>query len=179
MRKLKKPIKQALIALGVISLAAYCTWYTNDIEIRSTEVKTSYEPRLLMLDLEDEIPSTDIIITNYYLGDGSSGTTTVSGYQISDFGVNDEGMYTLMDFIVIATANTTRLERPLNEGYKSHELYEVLKLRFNGKEYTGIVLDVCGSCFGVEGEDLQRYDVFTTGGVIGKVQGKLYEEESE
>ena len=175
MRKLRKPIKYALIGVVALTYISTVGWYNVDIKERRSE-PLIIQPQALILDLEDIEKSTDIIVTNYYLGDGSSGTTTASGYQIRDFGVNEEGMYTLMGYIVIATANTTRLERPLFDDYQSHELYEVLTLKFNEKTYKGIVLDVCGACYGVEGEDNQRYDVFTTDGVIGKVEGKLIED---
>lgn len=175
MRKLRKPVKRTLIALAAIAYISSVIWYTNDVKERTAPVMS--EPQVLLLDFDDEVKSTDIIVTNYFFGDGSSGMTTASGYQINDFNINEEGMYTFMDYIVIATANTTRLEWPLFEDYQSHELYEVLTLNFNGKEYKGIVLDVCGACFGIEGESNQRYDVFTTGQVIGKVEGKLIEED--
>lgn len=173
-RRLRKPIKRTLIALAAITYVTAVSWYTKDVQARTVPVLIKQQA--LPLDFNDEHEATDIIVTNYFLGDGSSGTTTASGYQISDFGVNEEGMYTYLDYIIIATANTTRLEWSLFEDYKSHELYEVLTLSFNGKEYKGIVLDVCGACFGIEGESNQRYDIFTTGPVIGKVDGKLFEK---
>jgi hypothetical protein len=121
------------------------------------------------------IDTTDIIITNYYHGDGSSGTVTASGKKISDFEVNEQGYYTYEGYVVIATANTTRLKWELQDGYRTHELYEIFTIEIDGQHYQSIVLDVCGSCFGVKGESAQRYDIFTVGNVIGKVEGKLHE----
>lgn len=116
-----------------------------------------------------------VLFTNYYQGDGSSGTTTASGLTTSDFDINDKGFYTYQGKVVLATANTTRLNWGLNPGYESHELYEVITTEVNGQTYEAIVLDVCGACYGVEGETLQRYDIFTKGNVIGKVKGVVYE----
>lgn len=117
----------------------------------------------------------DILVTNYWNGDGSSGNTTASGLSTTDFKLNSEGMYTYNGRIVVATANTTRIKRPLKDGFKSHELFDALELSFNGKGYDAVVLDVCGACFGVKNEDIQRYDIFTKGNVIGKKEGILHE----
>jgi len=173
MRKLRKPIKHTLYAIGAIALTAHYIWYTHDLEVRRAEIHAPViiEARALEMPLE----STDIIVTNYYLGDGSSGKVTASGKAIKDFEVNEHGMYTFNGMIVVATANTHRLQWSLKDGYKSHDLHSVLDIEINGTSYEAIVLDVCGSCYGVEGEVNQRIDVFTTGNVIGKVQGKLYE----
>lgn len=123
------------------------------------------------------LPENDIniLVTNYWVGDGSSGLTTASGLTTKDFDVNSDGMYTYQDKVVLATANTTRLGKPLKEGYRSHELYDELELTFNGKGYDAIVLDVCGACFGTSNEDRQRYDVFTTSNILGKQEGILHE----
>lgn len=118
-----------------------------------------------------------VIFTNYYLGDGSSGETTASGKKISDFDVNEDGFYTYEGKVVLATANTTRLNWSLKQGYRSHELYEEITFELNDKNYTGIVLDICGSCFGTSHENIQRYDIFTVGNVIGKKEGKIYGKE--
>lgn len=87
-------------------------------------------------------------------------------------------MYTYQDKVVLATANTTRYKSNLYDGYQSHELYEVLTIEVNNNQYEAIVLDVCGACYGVQGEQYQRYDIFTTGPVIGLQKGKIIMIES-
>lgn len=116
----------------------------------------------------------EVLFTNYFYGDGSSGKTTASGLKTADFKVVD-GMYTYQDKVVLATANTTRYKRNLKDGYRSHELYEELTIEVNNKQYQAIVLDVCGACYGVQGEQYQRYDIFTVGSVIGLQKGKINE----
>lgn len=118
--------------------------------------------------------SQDILITNYYTGDGSSLDITASGLSSKDFAINDKGYYTYDNKVVIATANTSRLARPLKEGYNTYELYTTLTIEINGVTYDAIILDVCGACYGVAGEQLQRYDVYTTHDVLGKSKGKIY-----
>lgn len=114
-----------------------------------------------------------MLFTNYYTSDGSSGNKTASGLTTNDFKVNEDGFYTYQDKVVLATANTTRLNWSLYKGYKSHELYEELEFELNDKTYKGIVLDVCGACFGINNESEQRYDIFTTHDVIGKKTGVI------
>lgn len=166
-----------------IGLIAHYTWYTNDLSVRREEYSRLLHPVIeveaLEVDEVSQVKTTDVYFTNYHLGDGSSGTTTASGLQIKDFEVNEDGMYTYDGKVVVATANMTRLPRGIAEGYRSHELYEELTIRLNGKDYQAIVLDVCGSCFYTEGEFLQRYDIFTTGNVIGKVIGQVVLEENK
>ena len=82
-------------------------------------------------------------------------------------------MYTYDGKVVVATANMIRLPRGIVEGYNSHELFEEFTIRLNDKEYPAIVLDVCGACYGMYDEQLQRYDIFTTSNVIGKVIGQV------
>ena len=179
-RVLRKEVKLALATFLVIALLVHYSWYTNDLNIRREEYSKLLNPIVEVeakgvtnRDSLDKLKITDVYFTNYHLGDGSSGTTTASGLQIKDFEVNDDGMYTYNGKVVIATANMTRLPRGIAEGYRSHELYEELTIKLNGKEYTGVVLDVCGKCYYAEGEFLQRYDIFTTKNIIGKVIGQV------
>lgn len=121
-----------------------------------------------------DIP-TNVIFTNYYVGDGSnSADITASGLTSKDFEVNAEGFYTYEGKVVIATANTTRWDRELFPGYDSHELYEELEIEVDGQIHEAVVLDLCGACQGLPGEDKQRYDIFTTKNVIGKSLGSIY-----
>jgi len=182
--RLKRLVKYSLIAILTVGLITHYIWYTNDLSVRRSEYTELFNPIIEEKEIDDSgrsindmylkwYRSVDVYFTNYHLGDGSSGTTTASGLQIKDFEVNDDGMYTYDGKVVVATANMTRLPRGIAEGYRSHELYEEFTIRLNGKEYTGVVLDICGSCFYTEGEFLQRYDIFTTGNVIGKVVGQV------
>lgn len=180
--KLKPIVSKLLLIIGVLILGFYYAWYVNDLKERRevyTQPDISSLVNLTNDDIElynhdlDVIRTTDVYFTNYHLGDGSSGTTTASGLQIKDFEVNEDDMYTYDGKVVVATANMTRLPRGIVEGYKSHELYEEFTIRLNGNEYIGVVLDVCGKCYYAEGEFLQRYDIFTTGNVIGKVIGQV------
>lgn len=176
-RVLRKEVK---FALATFALLVHYYWYTNDLSIRREEYSKLLNPIVEVeakgvtnRDSLDELKETDVYFTNYHLGDGSSGTTTASGLKINDFEVNDEGMYTFEGKVVVATANMTRLPRGIAEGYKSHELYEEFTIQLNDKEYQAIVLDVCGACYGMFDEFLQRYDIFTTKNVIGKVIGQV------
>lgn len=182
-RVLRKEVKFALATFLVLALLVNYSWYTNDLSIRREEYTTLVKPVIEESTNDsgeeinqmylDEYHIVDVYFTNYHLGDGSSGFTTASGLRILDFDVNNEGMYTYEDKVVVATANMARLQRGINEGYKSHELYEEFTILLNDKEYQAIVLDVCGACYGMFDEFLQRYDIFTTKNVIGKVIGQV------
>ena len=117
----------------------------------------------------------DVIFSNYGTWDGHSGNKTASGLTINEFEVNEDGMYTYNDKVVLATANVERLPRKLLNSYNSHLLYEEIDFVIDDKQYSGLVLDVCGACYGVQGEDKQRYDIFTTSNVIGLKEGFIYE----
>mgnify|MGYP004704555941 CR=1 FL=1 len=178
-RRLKPWVKYTLITILTVGLVTHYIWYMNDLSVRREEYSRLVRPVIEVEALEDSpvkkdrTTETDVYFTNYHLGDGSSGTTTASGYQIKDFEVNEDSMYTYDGKVVVATANMTRLPRNIAEGYRSHELYEEFTIRLNGKEYKSVVLDICGKCYYAEGEFLQRYDIFTTGNVIGKVVGQV------
>lgn len=184
-RRLKKGIITTLKLIVVVALVAYYVWYMVDLDSRGKQYDNLINPILEVEAYEtdpiDECKekSTDVYFTNYFMGDGSSGTTTASGLKVTDFEVSEEGWYLYEGKVVVATANITRLKRGIAEGYRSHELYEELTIRLNGKEYQSVVLDLCGACYGVDGEFLQRYDIFTTGNVIGKVVGQIVEKSYE
>lgn len=78
-------------------------------------------------------------------------------------------------FIVLATANNDFVGQfNLTNGYRTYELFDEIEFELNDKKYTGIVLDACGSCFGVAGEQYQRFDIFTIGSLFGKAEGYIY-----
>lgn len=119
--------------------------------------------------------SKEVIFSNYGTWDGHSGNKTASGLTINEFEVNEDGMYTYQNKVVLATANIDRLPRELLNSYNSHLLYEEIDFVIDDKQYSGIVLDVCGACYGVLGEDKQRYDIFTTSNSVGLKEGYIYE----
>lgn len=173
-KRLRKEVKLVGFILIALFLIIHYAWYIEDLSIRREEYSRLFRPVVEVNAKEvRQIKTIDVYFTNYHLGDGSSGTTTASGLQIKDFEVNDEGMYTYDGKVVVATANMTRLPRGIAEGYQSHNLYEEFTIRLMNKEYTAIVLDVCGACYFMEGEFLQRYDIFVTSNVIGKVIGQV------
>lgn len=181
-RRFKKEVKISFFAIITILFLCYYAWYISDLKARrdlfetvviNTQAYESIEKEPLECPTQDEFETTDVYFTNYHYGDGSSGDTTASGLQIKDFEVNDEGMYTYDGKVVIATANMIRFPRGIVEGYNSHELFEEFTIRLNDKEYPAIVLDVCGACYGMFDEFLQRYDIFATKNVVGKVIGQV------
>lgn len=169
----------------VLSISAYATVVKNEetnlklienyrlkTEIQRSEIEELNEQ---LLDKSTEVNSRDILLTAYHTGDGSSGVTTASGLSIADFQTNELGWYTYQDKVVLATSNTGRMNLPLFDGYASHNINDTLDFELDGTIYQGIVLDVCGACYGVDGETEQRYDIFTNGAGIGKKQGVIYE----
>jgi hypothetical protein len=125
----------------------------------------------------------NVIFTNYYLGDGSSGTTTSSGLQIRHFKVNSMGWYTYQGKVVVATATTICLRvktgpcgkyNSVPDGYRVYDLRDELTIIFNGKAYEAIVLDSCGACMHrINNEPYQRYDIFIKSNRFGRVQGQI------
>lgn len=116
-----------------------------------------------------------VLFSNYYSSDGSSGDMTASGLSSRDFGVNGVGMYTYQGKVVLATANTTRMPSVMPNGFRSNELYDELVIEVWGVQYDAIVLDVCGMCtWGNDRESLQRVDIFTTHKIMGVENGRVW-----
>lgn len=181
-RRFKKEVKISFYAIITVLFLCYYAWYISDLKSRrelfdpvviNTQAYQSKDNEPVECVVKDDLEITDVYFTNYHYGDGSSGDTTASGLQIKDFEVNEENMYTFNGRVVVATANMFRLPRGIVEGYNSHELFEEFTIRLNDKEYPAIVLDVCGACYGMFDEYLQRYDIFATKNVIGKVIGQV------
>ena len=182
-RRFKKEVKISFLVIITVLFLCYYSWYSNNLNIRRDEYSLLLNPQVKETDNQsgeeinktylEEYRKVDVYFTNYHLGDGSSGITTASGLQIKDFEVNEYNMYTYDGKVVVATANLTRLPRGIVEGYNSHELFDEFTIRLNDKEYQAIVLDVCGACYGMFDEFLQRYDIFATKNVIGKVIGQV------
>lgn len=115
-----------------------------------------------------------VLFTNYGTWDNESKDITASGHSSKDFEINELGMYTYEGKIVLATANTSRWNRSLKSGYNSHELYDLIDFELNGNMFAGIVLDVCGACQGLDNEEIQRYDIYTTSNVVGLTEGLVF-----
>lgn len=181
-RKLRKEVKLVGSILIALFFIIHYAWYIQDLnERREREEQLKIQELInentgcieLYAEDVDTTRITDVYFTNYHLGDGSSGTITASGLQIKDFEVNDDGMYTYNGKVVVATANMSRLTKGIAEGYKTHDLYEEFTIRLMNKEYQAVVLDVCGACYYMEGEFLQRYDIFVPKNILGKVIGQV------
>ena len=197
-RTIKHRIPGGVLVTLIALLAIFMAITVYTINIKNTMVREAQAMELKIVQLEDTYhkiykeksnqllstldtvygssSATKVLFTNYGTWDSHSTNKTASTLTTSDFQTNAEGMYTYQGLIVLASANTTRLDRPLSAGFNSHELYEKLDFVLNNKEYQGIVLDVCGACFMVEGEDLQRYDIFTTSNIIGLKEGFIYKQ---
>lgn len=114
-------------------------------------------------EVETEVVEDLPVRLTYYSYEGNK---TASGHSPSNFGIHqDLGAFTFEGKLVVATANLTRLKWQLYEGYKSFELYEEFDLVINDTIYPAIVLDVCGACYGMSHESVQRIDVYVNSGV--------------
>lgn len=80
-----------------------------------------------------------------------------------------DGLYYYGEHVAIATAH----DRLGHTEYPTYEEYEILNLEIDGKEYTGIVVDVCGACMGLSHESVQRIDILSTESWLKK--GYVYE----
>lgn len=177
----------AVVSILIITLTLLNThlYYANSakdsiIEIKNIKIE-HLENKLERLEISNlqaeeqikEVSKREVLFSNYYIGDGSSGNVTASGLTTIDFKVID-GMYTYQGKIVLATGSN-RL-KGLKNGFIAHELYEELTVVVNDIEYPGIVVDVCGTCtWGKENESLQRIDIFTTDNIIGLQKGYVIE----
>lgn len=109
---------------------------------------------------------TEVILSNFYDFQTASGITADETTVI-------DGLRYYKGRLAIATANTTRLNWHLKDGYKAFELYDEIVVTFNGSSYDAVVIDVCGECFGNDRENLQRIDVYTTHDVLGLTKGGI------
>lgn len=178
-----KRLKVLIVVMSVIwaFLLAYTLVKINKVNILRKELeRIQAEYDTLTEELEElsepitlERDNKRVIFTNYGTW-ANDVDMTASGLSSKDFEINEDGMFTYEDKVVLATANTTRLSWELKSGYNTHELFEEIEFELNGKKYIGIVVDVCGACFGTEKENYQRYDIFTIDNVVGKMEGIIY-----
>ena len=94
-------------------------------------------------------------LTSYYTGDYTgSGTYVGSGFNTSQFGINDKGWYTYQGMVVIATATNECLNTEVgnctkygfNKNIKYYNYFDTVTINIDNTEYRAIVLDSCGAC---------------------------------
>lgn len=133
-----------------------------------------------------------VLLTNYYVGDSTdSGAWTAAGLSTKDFETNELGWYTYKGFVVLATATYSCLRtftgpcaqyKSIPNGYSIFNLYDKITVTYNGNDYAGVVVDVCGSCHRINGKEVfQRIDIFLSplAKKFGKVVGQItyYKED--
>lgn len=169
-------IKQAIIGfvaivLGIVALSF--SYSANQslmaLELTNTSIsdqlqRLENQQRQIRIELDriETVELTKVRFTNYYENDelGSVGITS-TGFRTSDFRVNDLGIYTYENKIVLATANNGYKIDTLPNGYKAYDYYDELNVVIDNVSYPAIVLDLCGACYWKE--DYQRYDLFVSG----------------
>lgn len=105
-------------------------------------------------------------MTSYWKGDGCTpGVVTGSGLGIKNFQVNEHGWYTYRGKLVVATATPYLLKHgyTLAKGVHTYKYYDQLTLTIDGRNYSAIVLDSCGSSMKTD-----RIDLFVTDGKHAK-----------
>jgi hypothetical protein len=94
-------------------------------------------------------------LTSYYTGDYTgSGTYVGSGFNTSQFGINNKGWYTYKGMVVIATATNECLNTKVgnctkynyNNNIKYYNYFDTVSIIVDNIEYRAIVLDSCGAC---------------------------------
>jgi len=136
----------------------------------------------------------DITMTRYYPQESSNCTS--STLCIDKFSVNDKGWFTYQGKVVMAGATyicqqycrDRELYGQFPSDYRIYNLYDEVQFILENVMYDGIILDSCGACmYHINGESLQRYDIFVsngsasllTKGNIGKTSAYLIKEKNE
>ena len=132
------------------------------------DVYRLYKEALVEIDLlKSQDQYTQVRFTNYYEGDGSSGSVTGSGLSTADFEINSLGWYTYQGKVVIATATWECIRsetgacknyNSVPKGFEVYNYYDEVEIVIDGVSYQSIVLDSCGGSYW--NEDLQRVDIF-------------------
>lgn len=110
-------------------------------------------------------------LTSFWAND-SYGTTSCTGSGLceNDFSINDKGWYTYSDKLVLAGATYECLnakrgscgnwnKRRSDKRY--YHYYDTVEIVIDGLSYEGIILDSCGACMYIDGEE--RLDLFVSG----------------
>ena len=110
-------------------------------------------------------------LTSFWANDGYGTTScTGSGLCENDFSVNDKGWYTYNGKLVLAGATYECLnakrgscgnwnEQRSDKRY--YHYYDTVEIIIDGLLYEGIILDSCGACMYINGEE--RLDLFVSG----------------
>ena len=128
-------------------------------ELTLAKVNTSI---LLAQQLEPTETEIDVIFTNFV------GTQLGSGIDPVELSVNEQGLVTYQNKVVIATATYECLNssyggckhiEEVPSGYMVFNYFDEMQIEYDGVKYQAIVLDSCGSCSIDKNEDYQRFDV--------------------
>lgn len=172
-----------ILAIGFLTTSALCLMqdnYENALRIKNETIEelTRSNDELYVMHKEklaeiETLKSIDhskydkVRFTNYYNGDGSSGTRTGSGLTTADFKVNEKGFYTYGGKVVIATATWECINSEVGackqynsvpRGFEVYSYFDETEIIVDGITYQAIVLDSCGGSYW--DEDLQRIDIF-------------------
>ena len=130
-----------------------------ETEVTLAKVNTSI---LLAQQLEPTETEIDVIFTNFV------GTQLGSGIDPIELSVNEQGLVTYQNKVVIATATYECLNssyggckhiKEVPSGYMVFNYFDEMQIEYDGVKYQAIVLDSCGSCSIDKNEDYQRFDV--------------------
>lgn len=93
-------------------------------------------------------------MTSFYPEEGE--TTTGSGLNPSNFGINEHGWFTYQGKLVIATATVYLANQGwyVADGVHLRKYYDEVILNIDGLDYDAIVLDSCGNCMRTDRVDL-------------------------
>ena len=132
---------------------------------------------VLLADLIIEPTEVDVIFTNFV------GTQLGSGIDPIELSVNEQGLVTYQNKVVIATATYECLDssygacrniKEVPSGYLVFNYFDELQIEYDGVKYQAIVLDSCGYCSIDKNEDYQRVDILVASDydftkMVGKV----------
>ena len=139
-------MKNYIITLIIFIIIFIGYVYPKPKEINKKEdnlilIKEPLEEQTIINEKETIVRETRL--TSYWVNDDcNSKDMTASGKTTKDFKLNSNGWYTWNGMLVVATASN-RLGKTNQKTYK---LYDEIELIINDKQYTAVVLDVCGAC---------------------------------
>lgn len=172
---MKKFVPLMILSVILIFLCSYNDHLRKELHEVETKLKYEQESNVL-LKRNTAVRKEDyqsVRFTSYWEGDSTgSGSGTASGLNTDDFQTNELGWYTYNGKVVVGAATEECLNsnkgacdkyKTLPYGYISHKLWDEIVLEIDGKDYPAIILDHCGACMRINGEEsLQRYDVFVS-----------------
>lgn len=175
--KLLAIIFMALIIIGIgfeIYVIDQAEKVLAETKVTLAKVNTSI---LLIQQLEPTETEIDVIFTNFV------GTQLGSGIDPIELSVNEQGLVTYQNKVVIATATYECLNssyggckhiEEVPSGYMVFNYFDEMQIEYDGVKYQAIVLDSCGDCSIDKNEDYQRFDVLVASDydftkIVGKV----------